>query len=188
MNKPHDPQSAQNAALLRAQAFMTPSPVPSISTELAGHRRWRVEPRAQSFPLRSAVQSGTAQGQEDRHLLHQWRRGSGDHRRHEMADRAWRDGACGVAAHRRIPPDAGPALSAADRHPCAGHPPDGERRLAEDRLLHGRGEGRGLRRLHLSRRLLESGFPARRQACPATSCATCMPRASPPAPSATASG
>ena len=34
MNKPHDPQSAQNAALLRAQAFMTPSPVPSILTEL----------------------------------------------------------------------------------------------------------------------------------------------------------
>ena len=34
MNKPHDPQSAQNATLLRAQAFMTPSPVPSISTEL----------------------------------------------------------------------------------------------------------------------------------------------------------
>jgi hypothetical protein len=34
MNRPHDPQSATNAALLRAQAFMTPSPVPSISTEL----------------------------------------------------------------------------------------------------------------------------------------------------------
>ena len=34
MNKPHDPASATNAALLRAQAFMTPSPVPSISTEL----------------------------------------------------------------------------------------------------------------------------------------------------------
>ena len=34
MNKPHDPASAQNAALLRAQAFMTPSLVPSISTEL----------------------------------------------------------------------------------------------------------------------------------------------------------
>ena len=34
MNKPHQPASATNAALLRAQAFMTPSPVPSISTEL----------------------------------------------------------------------------------------------------------------------------------------------------------
>jgi hypothetical protein len=34
MNRPHGPQSATNAALLRAQAFMTPSPVPSISTEL----------------------------------------------------------------------------------------------------------------------------------------------------------
>ena len=34
MNRPHDPSSATNAALLRAQAFMTPSPVPSISTEL----------------------------------------------------------------------------------------------------------------------------------------------------------
>jgi protease I len=34
MNRPHDPASATNAALLRAQAFMTPSPVPSISTEL----------------------------------------------------------------------------------------------------------------------------------------------------------
>ena len=34
MNKPHAPASATNAALLRAQAFMTPSPVPSISTEL----------------------------------------------------------------------------------------------------------------------------------------------------------
>lgn len=34
MNSPHDPASATNAALLRAQAFMTPSPVPSISTEL----------------------------------------------------------------------------------------------------------------------------------------------------------
>ena len=34
MNKPHEPASATNAALLRAQAFMTPSPVPSISTEL----------------------------------------------------------------------------------------------------------------------------------------------------------
>ncbi len=34
MNSPHDPASATSAALLRAQAFMTPSPVPSISTEL----------------------------------------------------------------------------------------------------------------------------------------------------------
>ena len=34
MNKPHDPASAQNAALARMQQFMTPSPVPSISTEL----------------------------------------------------------------------------------------------------------------------------------------------------------
>ena len=34
MNKPLDPASATNAALLRAQAFMTSSPVPSISTEL----------------------------------------------------------------------------------------------------------------------------------------------------------
>ena len=34
MNKPLEPASATNAALLRAQAFMTPSPVPSISTEL----------------------------------------------------------------------------------------------------------------------------------------------------------
>ena len=34
MNKPHNPASATSAALLRAQAFMTPSPVPSISTEL----------------------------------------------------------------------------------------------------------------------------------------------------------
>ena len=34
MNKLHEPASATNAALLRAQAFMTPSPVPSISTEL----------------------------------------------------------------------------------------------------------------------------------------------------------
>jgi protease I len=34
MNRPHDPASATNAALARAQAFMTPSPVPSISTEL----------------------------------------------------------------------------------------------------------------------------------------------------------
>ena len=34
MNSPHDPASATNAALLSAQAFMTPSPVPSISTEL----------------------------------------------------------------------------------------------------------------------------------------------------------
>ena len=29
MTRPHDPASA-NAALLRAQAFMTPSPVPSV--------------------------------------------------------------------------------------------------------------------------------------------------------------
>lgn len=34
MNKPHEPASATNAALLRAQAFMTPAAVPSISTEL----------------------------------------------------------------------------------------------------------------------------------------------------------
>jgi len=34
MNKPHDPIPAQNAALARMQQFMTPSPVPSISTEL----------------------------------------------------------------------------------------------------------------------------------------------------------
>lgn len=34
MNKPHDPASAQNAALARMQQYMTPSPVPSISTEL----------------------------------------------------------------------------------------------------------------------------------------------------------
>ena len=34
MNSPHDPASATNAALLRAQAFMTPAAVPSISTEL----------------------------------------------------------------------------------------------------------------------------------------------------------
>ena len=34
MNKPLDPASATNVALLRAQAFMTSSPVPSISTEL----------------------------------------------------------------------------------------------------------------------------------------------------------
>lgn len=34
MNKPHDPASATTAALLRAQAFMTPALAPSISTEL----------------------------------------------------------------------------------------------------------------------------------------------------------
>jgi protease I len=34
MNKPHNPASAQNAALIRMQQFMSPSPVPSISTEL----------------------------------------------------------------------------------------------------------------------------------------------------------
>lgn len=34
MNKPHDPVPARSAALLRAQALMTPAPVPSISTEL----------------------------------------------------------------------------------------------------------------------------------------------------------
>ena len=34
MNKPHDPTSAQSAAFARAQQFMSPSPVPSISTEL----------------------------------------------------------------------------------------------------------------------------------------------------------
>lgn len=34
MNSPHGPASATNAALLGVQAFMTPSPVPSISTEL----------------------------------------------------------------------------------------------------------------------------------------------------------
>ena len=34
MTRPLDPASATNAALLRAQAYMTPSPVPSISTEL----------------------------------------------------------------------------------------------------------------------------------------------------------
>jgi protease I len=34
MNKPLDPASAQNAALARMQQYMTPSPVPSISTEL----------------------------------------------------------------------------------------------------------------------------------------------------------
>ena len=34
MNQPHDPQSAQNAALARMQQYMTSSPVPSISTEL----------------------------------------------------------------------------------------------------------------------------------------------------------
>lgn len=34
MNTPHEPASATNAALLRAQAFMTPAAVPSISTEL----------------------------------------------------------------------------------------------------------------------------------------------------------
>ena len=34
MNKPHDPASAQNSALARMQQFMSPSPVPSISTEL----------------------------------------------------------------------------------------------------------------------------------------------------------
>ena len=34
MNKPHDPVSAQSAAFARAQQFMSPSPVPSISTEL----------------------------------------------------------------------------------------------------------------------------------------------------------
>jgi protease I len=34
MNKPHEPSSAYNAALARMQQFMSPSPVPSISTEL----------------------------------------------------------------------------------------------------------------------------------------------------------
>jgi protease I len=34
MNKPHNPASAQNAALARMQQFMSNSPVPSISTEL----------------------------------------------------------------------------------------------------------------------------------------------------------
>ena len=34
MNKPHDPTSPQSAAFARAQQFMSPSPVPSISTEL----------------------------------------------------------------------------------------------------------------------------------------------------------
>lgn len=34
MNKPHDPASAQNAALARMQQFASSSPVPSISTEL----------------------------------------------------------------------------------------------------------------------------------------------------------
>lgn len=34
MNKPHNPTSATSAALTRAQAFMSPSLVPSISTEL----------------------------------------------------------------------------------------------------------------------------------------------------------
>jgi protease I len=34
MNKPHNPASAPNAAFARAQQFMSPSPVPSISTEL----------------------------------------------------------------------------------------------------------------------------------------------------------
>lgn len=34
MNKPQDPNFAHNAALARMQQFMTPSPVPSISTEL----------------------------------------------------------------------------------------------------------------------------------------------------------
>ena len=32
MNKPHEPASATNAALLRAQTFMTPSPVRSGSS------------------------------------------------------------------------------------------------------------------------------------------------------------
>ena len=34
MNKPHDPKEVHNAALARMQQFMSPSPVPSISTEL----------------------------------------------------------------------------------------------------------------------------------------------------------
>jgi protease I len=34
MNKPEDPASLHHAALARMQQFMTPSPVPSISTEL----------------------------------------------------------------------------------------------------------------------------------------------------------
>ena len=34
MNKPHNPTQAHDAALARMQAFMSPSPVPSISTEL----------------------------------------------------------------------------------------------------------------------------------------------------------
>src|SRR5213592_4471781 len=34
MNSPHDPISGASAALQRAQVFMTPAAVPSISTEL----------------------------------------------------------------------------------------------------------------------------------------------------------
>ena len=34
MNKPHDPTAAHDATLARMQQFMSPSPVPSISTEL----------------------------------------------------------------------------------------------------------------------------------------------------------
>ena len=76
MNKPHNPVSAQNAAFARAQQFMSPSPVPSISTELLSTADGELNRELNHFLFDSADKSHPPQGQEDRHLLHQWRGGS----------------------------------------------------------------------------------------------------------------
>ena len=178
----------QAAAVHRMQQLMSASPVPSISTELLATADGELNRELKSFLFDPPSDPEPAHGQADRHLLHERRRGGGDPGRSALADRARRHGPHRLAAHRRIRSDAGPALPAAMRHPRPGDPPDGKRRLAQDRPLHRRGEAQPTTTRSCC--LAAAGTPMR---CAWTStrspsCAPCTRPASRPAPSAMANG
>ncbi len=188
MNKPHDPQSAQNAALLRAQAFMTPSPVPSISTELLVTADGELNRELSHFLFDPPSNPELLKGKKIAICC-----SNGVEEVEITGSMKW------LTEHGATVHVVAPRIG--EFHPTLGlrFPPLTKTHVLAIRLMENAGwlkidcymdEAKvvRLRRLHLPRRLLEPGLPARRQTRARLSCATCMHRVNPPAPSAMASG
>ncbi len=129
------PISAQNAAFARAQQFMSPSPVPSISTELLSTADGELNRELNHFlfdpPSNPTLLKGKkiaiccTNGVEEVEILGSMRwlteHGATVH----------------IVAPRvgEFPPSLGLRFPRNCQNPCPGHPPDGKCRLAENRLL-----------------------------------------------------
>ena len=135
MNETARPIPAADAGARRALDYESPAAVPLLSTIALATADGELNRELHHFLFDPPSNPDLLQGQDDRHLLHQRRRGGGDPGAHPLAHRARRHGARRVAAAsansiRRLA-----CVFRRLRHPRPGDPAHGERRLAQDRPI-----------------------------------------------------